>query len=440
MRTSNAPTTNASLLTTGTLPVAALPALTGDITTSTGSAATTIAPGAVTLAKQSNASANSLRGNNTGSAATPLDLTVAQVKSLLALAATDVSGIVGTYALLASPALTGTPTAPTATAGTNTTQIATTAFVATSFLSLAGGTMTGLLIPYSVGGLGQGNFAIGQGAGNSTSSGVFNMSLGYTAGSANTTGGYNVAIGPQALSANQSGQFNIGIGFSAGNVATGSSGVFVGQNAGANTTSGAQNVLVGRQAGYSNTTGANGTFIGFQAGYLGATGAVANTSGANNTYVGCQASSNSASATNRTALGYNAVATADNQVMLGNTSTTQVTIGGGSFSARIAKRAPVITQSAAPAINTDLTDVAHITGLAQAITSMTTNLTGTPVEGDELRIDITDNGTARAITWGASFEASGTVALPTTTVISTRLDVRFHWNSATSKWRCVMVA
>lgn len=33
------------------------------------------------------------------------------------------------FAPLASPALTGTPTAPTATAGTNTTQIATTAFV-----------------------------------------------------------------------------------------------------------------------------------------------------------------------------------------------------------------------------------------------------------------------------------------------------------------------
>ena len=39
-------------------------------------------------------------------------------------------GVAGSsYALLASPALTGTPTAPTATAGTNTTQIATTAFV-----------------------------------------------------------------------------------------------------------------------------------------------------------------------------------------------------------------------------------------------------------------------------------------------------------------------
>jgi hypothetical protein len=43
----------------------------------------------------------------------------------ITLAVADVSGA----APLASPALTGTPTAPTATGGTNTTQIATTAFV-----------------------------------------------------------------------------------------------------------------------------------------------------------------------------------------------------------------------------------------------------------------------------------------------------------------------
>lgn len=102
---------------------------------------------------------------------------------------------------------------------------------------------------------------------------------------------------------------------------------------------------------------------------------------------------------------------------------------------RITRRAPTVTQSATPTINTDVTDVAHITGLAQAITSMTTNLTGTPVEGDMLRIDITDNGTARAITWGASFEASGNISLPTTTVASTRLDCVFVWNTVTSKWR-----
>lgn len=42
---------------------------------------------------------------------------------------TDVDGLLDDKADLASPALTGTPTAPTATAGTDTTQIATTAFV-----------------------------------------------------------------------------------------------------------------------------------------------------------------------------------------------------------------------------------------------------------------------------------------------------------------------
>ena len=43
------------------------------------------------------------------------------------------------YATLASPALTGTPTAPTATGGTNTTQLATTAFVQAAVTSAGGG-------------------------------------------------------------------------------------------------------------------------------------------------------------------------------------------------------------------------------------------------------------------------------------------------------------
>jgi hypothetical protein len=106
---------------------------------------------------------------------------------------------------------------------------------------------------------------------------------------------------------------------------------------------------------------------------------------------------------------------------------------------RITRRYVTVTQSATPTVNTDITDTASITGLNQAITSMTTNLSGTPVGGDQLIFEITDNGTARAITWGASFEAS-TVALPTTTVISAKLSVGFIWNVATTKWRCVAVA
>lgn len=99
-------------------------------------------------------------------------------------------------------------------------------------------------------------------------------------------------------------------------------------------------------------------------------------------------------------------------------------------------RLGTVASSATPTINTDVVEVFTITALAAAITSMTTNLSGTPTDGQRLHIAITDNGSARAIAWGASFEAS-TVALPTTTVISTRLDVDFIWNAATSKWRCL---
>lgn len=96
------------------------------------------------------------------------------------------------------------------------------------------------------------------------------------------------------------------------------------------------------------------------------------------------------------------------------------------------------TSAAAPAINTDRIDMLVLTAQAADITSFTTNLTGSPREGQRLWIAITGTA-ARAITWGASFEAS-TVALPTTTVLTNRLDCEFIWNSGTSKWRLVMKA
>src|SRR4029077_11483078 len=62
-------------------------------------------------------SPHTYKGNNAGSAATPVDVTAAQ---LLA----DIGA-----APLNSPAFTGTPTAPTPVNGNNTTQLATTAYV-----------------------------------------------------------------------------------------------------------------------------------------------------------------------------------------------------------------------------------------------------------------------------------------------------------------------
>lgn len=100
-------------------------------------------------------------------------------------------------------------------------------------------------------------------------------------------------------------------------------------------------------------------------------------------------------------------------------------------------RVNTVTQSATPAINVGTTDVAIITGLAQAVTSFTTNLTGVGGDGQELTVRITDNGTARALTWGASFAGTTAAPLPTTTVISTELIVEFVWDLASTVWKCV---
>jgi len=96
------------------------------------------------------------------------------------------------------------------------------------------------------------------------------------------------------------------------------------------------------------------------------------------------------------------------------------------------------TSSATPTINTDNVDTFGITAQAVNITSFTTNLTGTPTNGQKLWIYIVGTA-ARTITWGASFESS-TAILPSTTVSTNRLDVGFVWNSVSTKWRCVAVA
>ncbi len=104
---------------------------------------------------------------------------------------------------------------------------------------------------------------------------------------------------------------------------------------------------------------------------------------------------------------------------------------------RISARVGSTTSSATPTINTDNVDIYKLTAQAVDITSFTTNLTGTPTDGQCLIIEITGTA-ARTIAWGASFEAS-TVALPTTTVTTDMLAVAFLYNAVTSKWRCVGV-
>lgn len=112
------------------------------------------------------------------------------------------------------------------------------------------------------------------------------------------------------------------------------------------------------------------------------------------------------------------------------TSTTTLT------NKRVTPRVGTVTSSATPTINTDNVDMFTITALAVAITSFTTNLSGTPTTGQKLLIRIKDNGTARAITRWASFASRG-VTLPTTTVLSKTMYVGLIWNEVTSTWDCI---
>lgn len=120
------------------------------------------------------------------------------------------------------------------------------------------------------------------------------------------------------------------------------------------------------------------------------------------------------------------------------TATSTLPSATGILANVIPRVVPSTANTATPAINTDTTDMFVITAQSAAITSFTSGLTGTPVNGQKLWISITGT-TAIAITWGTSFESS-TVTLPATTVTTNRLDMGFVWNVATSKWRCVAAA
>ena len=103
---------------------------------------------------------------------------------------------------------------------------------------------------------------------------------------------------------------------------------------------------------------------------------------------------------------------------------------------RITKRVLTFATNAATySVDTDNYDVVHITAQTVGITFSTT---GAPLDGDMFTLSVT--GTAAVtLAWGTMFEAS-TIALPTTTTGTARLDIGFKWNTETSKWRCLAVA
>lgn len=86
---------SATDLAAGTVPAARMPALTGDVTTTAGAVATTLAANVVTNAKAAQMAANTVKMNNTGSLANAIDATLAQFKAWLALTLSDITTALG---------------------------------------------------------------------------------------------------------------------------------------------------------------------------------------------------------------------------------------------------------------------------------------------------------------------------------------------------------
>lgn len=103
---------------------------------------------------------------------------------------------------------------------------------------------------------------------------------------------------------------------------------------------------------------------------------------------------------------------------------------------RVTKRILTHASSATPTIDTDSYDGVDLT-LSTAVTSMTSNLTGTPVNGDTFMFKIIGDATPRTITWGASFISSGVATLLATTAASKTHHVGFRYDG--SKWVCLAV-
>jgi len=177
------------------------------------------------------------------------------------------------------------------------------------------------------------------------STGSKNCAFGYQSIYGNSGGSNNTAIGYQALNKLSFSDNNTAIGFQAlfsnyngsDNTATGNSALYYnngGQDNTANGTyalmhngAGTANSAMGKEALDQNTLGNYNTAMGFQALY-------SNVNGSYNTAIGTYANVSNTSLTNASAFGYNAIANANNKVVIGNTDVTVIggQVGWSTFS------------------------------------------------------------------------------------------------------------
>lgn len=109
---------------------------------------------------------------------------------------------------------------------------------------------------------------------------------------------------------------------------------------------------------------------------------------------------------------------------------------GGSSGVPVAKRTTSATFGATVTPNADTTDIMRLTLTGTAAIA---NPTGTPVSGQILQMEISQDGTgSRTVTWGNAYAFSTDIPSPTLTTTANKMDILvFQWSVAASKWRFV---
>ncbi|MEI6348558.1 MAG: tail fiber domain-containing protein [Bacteroidota bacterium] len=166
------------------------------------------------------------------------------------------------------------------------------------------------------------NTATGTDALDVNTTGSSNTAIGFQTLTANITGFANTAIGASVLIRNTTGYHNTGIG--SGSLVyntTGNYNSVVGTSALQDNSTGSNNIVSGSFAMRNNTTGSNNTALGYSA-------LISNITGSDNTALGSSANVSSDALTNATAIGHGALATASNQVVLGDANVTSFFVKG----------------------------------------------------------------------------------------------------------------
>jgi hypothetical protein len=139
-----------------------------------------------------------------------------------------------------------------------------------------------------------------------------------------------------------------------------------------------------------------------------------------------------------------AVTLAKSDVGLGNVDNTSDAAKNAAVATltnkRITKRVNDISApGATPTLAWDSYDVIILRDINTAITSMSSGITGTPTQGQPWVVRFKDDGTGRAITWGASYRAVG-VTLPTTTSAGKTIYVGGYYNATDGIYDAIAVS